>query len=118
MTPDVKEIAERKGAKHGGLDVDDAVGRVGMDPVQTISEHGPADVAWDRERVAAVQDRDVLMDVKDRAFTRIAAYAVDRLARRDLGPRDTRGAEHGAGQRRPGGGQSAKHHQKIPAVAK
>jgi len=60
--------------------VDDSIGRVGVQPIETAGHQGPPHVARHRHGLAPVEQRNVLMDVKDGALHLIAAYTVDRLS--------------------------------------
>jgi hypothetical protein len=64
-----------------------------VQPIETRSEHRAADIARNVDRFSVIENRQVLMDVKDGAFGRVAADAVDRLAGRHLAARSGRQRE-------------------------
>src|SRR5260221_10126946 len=109
LAPFVEEVAQGVGALNRRLDVDDAVGGVGVQPV----EAGPGGDEWalgcvlrpgsgdpdggrDLARRAVHQDGQVRVDVKDGLLAGLAADAVDALAGGARGRASQRG---GAGHR-------------------
>jgi branched-chain amino acid transport system ATP-binding protein len=85
LAPDGKEFAERKRADRRRLDVNQPVGRMRVQPVEAPSGQRPPDVARNRDGLAAVEQRQVLMDVERDPLGSVAVDAVHGLTARRFG---------------------------------
>ena len=79
---EVLTVAEREGAIHRRLDMDDPVRRVRVQPVDALGSLRNADERRDQDRPPVIEDREMLVDVNALALLRIAGDALDRLAHR------------------------------------
>src|SRR5215469_9033748 len=94
LAPDVEEVAERERPLGGSLDVDHAVGRVRVQPVEARTADGERPLLGlldlrtgdaDPERhlllLPVVEDRQVRMNVEQRLLARLTLDSVDCLSR-------------------------------------
>src|SRR5579862_9429737 len=81
LAPHPEEVIEDERAILRRLDVDDAVGRVRVQPVDAPLRDGLPDVRRDEHRPAVVEDQQVLVDVNPLALLRVAGNAAHRFTR-------------------------------------
>lgn len=84
VVPDGDEVVEGQPgiALAGGFDMDDAVGRVRMQPVVAVAAGGDADALGDGDRVAVDIDGEMHVDVIGDAHIGVTGDAIDGRIRR------------------------------------